>query len=61
MTVKELIKLLESYPKDMKIEIDVKKDYDYEVRELQLQDLVDRNYDWKQSLLISPTYLYPYQ
>lgn len=61
MTVKDLIKLLESYPKGMKIEINVKKDYDYEIRELQLQDLVDRDCDWKKSLLISPTYLYPYQ
>lgn len=60
MTVKELIKLLESYPKDMKIEIETKKDFDLEIRELQLQDLVDRSYDWKQSLLISPTDLYPY-
>ena len=61
MTVKELIKLLESYPKNMKIEVEIKKDFDLEIRDLQLQDLVDRNYDWKKSLLISPTDLYPYK
>ena len=61
MTVKELIKLLESYPKNMKIEIEIKKDFGSEVRELQLQDLADRNFDWKKSLLISPTDLYPYK
>lgn len=63
MTVKDLIKLLESYPKGMKIEISYPKDIDFnfETRELQLQDLVDRNYDWKKTLLISPVNLYPYQ
>ena len=45
MTVKELIKLLESYPKGMKIEIEIKKNFDLEIRDLQLQDLIDRNYD----------------
>lgn len=60
MTVKELIKLLESYPKDMKIEIEIFKDFDLEIRDLQLQDLVDRSYDWKETLLISPTDLYHY-
>ena len=60
MTAKELIKLLESYPKDMKIEIEIRKDFDLEIRDLQLQDLVDRSYDWKETLLISTTDLYPY-
>jgi len=60
MTVKELIKLLESYPKWMKIKIEVRKDSDFEIRDLQLQDLVDRNYNWDKHLLISATYLYPY-
>lgn len=61
MTIKELVKLLKEYPDDMKVEINVKKDFDSEVRELQIQDLADRYYDGEQSLLISPTYLYPYQ
>lgn len=60
MTVKELIKLLESYQKDMKIEIEIRKDFHLEIRDLQLQDLVARYYDWKETLLISPTDLYPY-
>lgn len=61
MTVKDLIKLLETYPKGMKIEIEIKKNFDLEIRDLQLQDLVDRNYDWNKSLLISPTDLHPYK
>lgn len=73
MKVKELKKILRDYPNDTEILIWwlIKKTIstetwyyektEYQERPLDLQDIVDSNYDWNKRIIISQHSLYPYQ